>query len=68
MELESPMQIFPCEYWEIFKNTYFEEHLQKAASVNRKIYNQVFWQIIMIQDKKCKNTCKHVTSLICSKK
>ena len=23
-----------CEYWEISKNTYFEEHVQTAASVN----------------------------------
>ena len=25
-------QIFSCEYREIYKNTYFEEHLQTAAS------------------------------------
>ena len=25
--------MFSCEYWEIFKNTYFEEHLRAAASV-----------------------------------
>ena len=24
--------MFSCEYWEIFKNTYFEEHLHTAAS------------------------------------
>ena len=24
--------LFSCEYWEIFKNTYFEEHLRTAAS------------------------------------
>ena len=29
---ETPKQIFSCKYCEIFKNTYFEEHLQKAAS------------------------------------
>ena len=23
-----------CEYWEIFMSTYFEEHLQTAASEN----------------------------------
>ena len=26
------MQVFSCEYCEIFKNAYFEEHLQTAAS------------------------------------
>ena len=26
-------QVFPCEFCEIFKNTYFEEHLRTAASV-----------------------------------
>ena len=24
--------MLPCEYWEISKNTYFEEHLPTAAS------------------------------------
>ena len=30
---EIPTQVLSCEYCEIFKNTYFEEHLQTAASV-----------------------------------
>ena len=29
--------MFPCEYYEIFKKTYFEEHLQTAASNIHKI-------------------------------
>ena len=29
---KTPIQVFSCEYWEIFKNTYFEEHLRTAAS------------------------------------
>ena len=28
------IKLFSCEYDEIFKNTYFEEHLQMAASGN----------------------------------
>ena len=28
------MQMFSCKYWECFKNTYFEEHLETAASVS----------------------------------
>ena len=37
-ELESlcnknvPTQVFSCEYWEMFKATYFEERLRTAAS------------------------------------
>ena len=30
---ETPIQMFSCEYWEIFKNTFFEKHLRTAASV-----------------------------------
>ena len=29
---ETPTQLVFCEYCEIFKNTYFEDHLQIAAS------------------------------------
>ena len=31
---ETLTQVFSCEYWENFINTYFEEHLGTAASVN----------------------------------
>ena len=30
--VETPMQMFSCEIYEIFKNTYLEEHLQMTAS------------------------------------
>ena len=30
---ETPSQVYFCEYWEIFKITYFEEHLRTAVSV-----------------------------------
>ena len=30
---DTPTQVFFCEICEIFKNTYFEEHLWKTASV-----------------------------------
>ena len=29
---ETPIQVFPCEYCEIFKNTYSEENLRLFAS------------------------------------
>ena len=28
-----PTQVLSCEYCDIFKNTYFEEHLRTAASI-----------------------------------
>ena len=30
------MQVFSCEYYKIFKNIYFEEHLRMTASVNSR--------------------------------
>ena len=38
---EAPTQLFFCEYCEIFKNAFFEEHLQKTASFcfTSKYYN-----------------------------
>ena len=33
---ETPTQMFSCDYCEIFMNTYFGEHLQRAASVYSK--------------------------------
>ena len=32
-EKETPTPVFSCEYVEIFKKTYFEEHLRIEASV-----------------------------------
>ena len=32
LKKKSLVWVFSCEYCEIFKNTYFEEHLRKAAS------------------------------------
>ena len=29
---KAPTQVFSCEYYEIFKNTYFEEHLEMALN------------------------------------
>ena len=31
---ETPTQVLSCEVWETFKNTYFDENLQTAASEN----------------------------------
>ena len=35
-----PTQVFSCEYCEIFKNIYFEEHLRTAASdLNESVFS-----------------------------
>ena len=36
--LETPKDIFSCEYCEIFKSIYFEEHLQMAAYMAYLLY------------------------------
>ena len=38
----TPTQMFFCECWEIFKKTYFEEHLQAAASVCFRRASEVY--------------------------
>ena len=48
-------QVFSCEYCEIFKNTYFKEHLRTAASrtcqfcqVLFAVHQQIFYQKVII--------------------
>ena len=36
-EKETPTQVFFCEYYEIFKNTYFEKHQRMTASVKSRV-------------------------------
>ena len=38
LKKETLTQVFSCEYCEIYKNTYFEEHLQKGASEEENSY------------------------------
>ena len=43
IEKETPTQVFFCEFSEIFKNTFFAEHLRKTASVfYRRKKNMLF--------------------------
>ena len=35
---ETETQVFSCEYGEIFKKTFFEEHLQTTAPKHRNSY------------------------------
>ena len=42
--------VFSCEYCEIFKNTYSEEHLPKAASIHTYISNlKIILLIVKVQ-------------------
>ena len=38
---QTPTQVFSCEYFEIFKNTYFEEHLRKTAFVSVILFKKL---------------------------
>ena len=39
-------QVFSCEMCEIFKNTYFEEHLRTTASVRKKVFLEIFTKVL----------------------
>ena len=43
---ETPAQVFVCEFWEIFKNTFFKEHLRRTAS--EKKLNDFTWFLYVI--------------------
>ena len=36
---ETPTQVFSCEYCDIFKSTYFEEHKRRNAFKNYSLKN-----------------------------
>ena len=42
---KTPAQVFSCEYCKIFKNIYFEDHLQTAASASWSILYKEFVDI-----------------------
>ena len=41
--------MFSCEIWEIFKNTYFDEHLQTTASLVSQFRSSDAFRISFIQ-------------------
>ena len=41
---DTPTQAFSCEFWEIFNNAHFEEHMRATASV--KILCQINQEIL----------------------
>ena len=46
--------MFSCQIWEIFKNTYLEEHLQTTASKQRISFLEVF----------CRNYCSALINAV----
>ena len=40
IKTETPIQVFFCEFWKSFKNTYFLVHLRTTASENWSIKNK----------------------------
>ena len=49
-EKETPTQLLSCEYWEIFKNTYFEKYLRTAASgfaLSIKYLSETFFVVFL---------------------
>ena len=43
---ESLTQVFSCEYYKIFKNTYFDENLQTTASAVPLTVNISSWVLV----------------------
>ena len=39
---QTPTQVFPCEFWQVIKNTYFEDLLQVAVNNDSEQYNNLF--------------------------
>ena len=39
---EIPTQVFPCDIWEIFKNTFLTEYLRATASVSISSFHNTF--------------------------
>ena len=40
----SPIQVFSYEFWDIFKKTFFAEHLRATASINPVNFSQSFFE------------------------
>ena len=51
---QTPTQVISCEYCEIFKDTYLEEHLQTTAfAVNPLMANALFPYLLNTSEKLC---------------
>ena len=51
---ETPTQVFTCEYCEIFKNNYLEEHMRSVDS-NVSNFKGLGMTLLAYQKKKCIN-------------
>ena len=43
------MKVFFCEYFEVFKNTYFEENLRATAFLTQKAIDRTLWNHLTLQ-------------------
>ena len=50
---KTPTQVHSCEYCEIFKDTYFEEHLLTAASVTRNATSRLLKKNFLKEKPSC---------------
>ena len=48
IEKETPIQVFFCEYCEIFKKTYFEEYLRTDTWVNSALISTLLLDFLSI--------------------
>ena len=53
---ETSTQVFSCEICEIFKNTYFEEHLWKTASLPRCFRKKCSWNVWNSFENDCRSS------------
>ena len=44
---KTPVHVSSCEFWKIFKNISFVEHIRVTASVNRNKYAFVYLFVIL---------------------
>ena len=41
---QTPTQVFPCEFCEVFQNTFFTEHLRTFCEKENALFQKGFWQ------------------------
>ena len=55
IKIETLAQVFPCEFCEVSKNTYFTEHLWETVSIC-SISGPIIWRILLLL---FRSSCSH---------
>ena len=55
---EAPVQVFSCDWCEIFKNIYFEKYLRTAASEDLSGAAMLFWFLDISRVAACRCSIK----------